>query len=408
MRIRRNLALSRKALLRHRVRTALAISGTGIGVAAVVVMVAIGEGAERQLLAEVEAMGGNLLLVRPTRTEPLIGRSSGDALAITLKPDDAAAILADAPAVERTAASMDMPLQVKYGTLAMGASVRATTPDYEQIRRFATVSGRYFTEEEGRDGLRVAVIGSRVASSLFEGVDPIGKHIRIGRVPFEIVGVLESKGTSLNAGSDEDAQVVIPLRTGLRRVFNQDYVNLVYVQVRDEEDMDGAAARIGALLRDRHRLVALGRPDDFRIDNQLLVLQAERETAASFQRLITTLAAVALLVGGIGILSIMLLSIRERRNEVGLRIAVGAKRRDVRTQFIVEALALGGAGGGTGLLLGLGAAAAIGAATEWQTAISGHAVGLALGSALTVSLIFGVFPAQRAAAQDPIESLRAE
>ncbi len=408
MKTRRNLGLSCKALLRHRVRTALTISGTGIGVAAVLVMITIGEGAERELLAQVEAMGGNLLVVTAGRSDPLVGRSTSAGLVNTLKPSDAEAIARSCPAVERTAASIDRNLSIKYGILTARTSVRATTPEYEQIRDFRTVRGRYFTAEESRSSQRLTVIGSRVVETLFEGVDPIGQTIRVGRVPFEVIGILESKGASANAGSDEDNMMLIPLKTGLRRVFNVDYVTLVYVQVRDEADMDVAATQVSSVLRDRHQLDASGAPDDFRIDNQMLVLDAEREAAAAFQRLITALAAVALVVGGVGILSIMLLSIRERRNEIGLRIAVGAKRRDVRTQFIVEALILGTAGGATGLVVGLLAAISIGRATEWQTAISGEAIALALGAALAVSFVFGVFPAQSAAAQDPIESLRAE
>ena len=407
MKVRRNLRLSGRALLRHGVRTGLAISGTSIGVAAVVVMVAIGEGAERELLARVEAMGGKLLLVSAGRSPALVGRSTSGGLVTTLTPADADAIGRTADAVERTAASIDANLPVKYGSLTMRTSIRATTPDYELIRGFRALRGRYFTHDEDRDGLRLAVIGARVAATLFDGIEPLGETVRVGSVPFEVIGVLESKGSSANAASDEDNQILIPLRTGLRRVFNADYVMLVYTRVREDAEMGAAADQVAAVLRRRHRPDRAG-ADDFRIDDQFLVLEAERAAAASFQRLITALASVALLVGGVGILSTMLLSIRERRSEVGLRIAVGAKRRDVRTQFVVEALILGAAGGVTGLAAGLGAALAVGRATRWQTAVSGEAVAIAVGAALTVSLVFGVFPAHRAAALDPIRSLRAE
>ena len=396
-----------KALTRHRLRTGLAISGTGLGVAALLVMVAVGEGAEQEIAAEIEALGGNLLLVLPERVDPLVGRSSRGSLAETLQPEDAEAIAA-LPSVAYAAASREAPLQVKYGILSISTSVRATTSEYQAIRDFQTVRGRYFTDQEAAEGRRVTVIGSRVAEQLFDGVDPIGRHIRVERVPFEVVGVLESKGATANAGSDEDDQILIPLRTGLRRVFNVDYVTLVYVEVPEEGSMDAAERDIASLLRDRHGLDRLARQDDFRIENQLLVLRAEREASASFRRLITALASASLAVGGVGILSIMLLSIRERRNEVGLRIAVGAKRRDVRTQFVVEALILGIAGGLVGLVLGVGMAAIVQNATEWAAVVSTPAIVLAAGSALAVALVFGVLPAQRAAALDPIESLRAE
>jgi putative ABC transport system permease protein len=408
VKIRRNFGFSRKALLRHRVRTALAISGTGVGVAAMLVMVAVGEGAERELMARIDAMGRNLLVVTARPAQPLVGRSTTGGLANTLTPADARAILDQIARIERAAPSMDDNLQVKYGTLATRTTVRATTPEFESIRNFRTIRGRYFTEEEDRARLRVAVLGSRVVETLFASIDPVGETVRIGRVPFEVIGVLESKGASLNSGSDEDNQILIPLRTGLRRVFNVDYLNLVYLQVREGEEMDAAAAEISSLLRRRHRLEVAAKPDDFRVRNQLVILEAERETAASFQRLITALASIALLVGGVGILSIMLLSIRERRNEIGLRVAVGAKRRDVRMQFLVEALILGGGGGLVGLAFGLAAAASIGWATEWRTVVSVPAVALAMGAALSISLVFGVYPAQRASALNPIESLRAE
>ena len=386
----------------------LAVVGTGVGVAAVLVMVAVGEGAERELLAQIEALGSNLLIVGAERAEPLVGRPSSGGFVDTLRPSDADAILAECPQVDLVAPSYDGGRQVRYGSLSTTVTIRATTPHFERIRNFQTARGRYFTEEEDGAARRVAVLGARVADELFEGVDPVGERIRIGGVPFDVIGVLEAKGASASQASDEDGQILVPLKTGMRRVFNTDFVTLLYVRVRDGEDLDLAAARIGAVLRERHRLDRLGRPDDFRVDNQMLVIEAEREAAASFQRLITTLASVALLVGGVGILSIMLLSVRERRNEIGLRIAVGAKRRDVRTQFVLEALLLGGAGGLAGLLLGVAAAASLGRATEWRTEISPPAIAIALGAALTVSLVFGVYPARRAAALDPIESLRAE
>lgn len=408
MRVRRNVGLSRKALLRHRLRTGLAIVGTGVGVAAVLVMVAVGQGAERELTARIQALGGNMLVVSAERAEPLVGRSSSGGLVETLRPSDAYAILAECPRVERVAPSFDAGRQVRYGTLSTTMTIRATTPDFGQIRNFPAARGRYFTEEENDAARRVAVLGARVADELFEGVDPVGETIRVGGIPFEVIGVLEAKGASASQASDEDAQILVPLRTGMRRVFNTDYVTLLYVRVRDGEDMELAADRIAAVLRERHGLDRLGRPDDFRIDNQMLVIEARRDATASFQRLITTLASVALLVGGMGILSIMLLSVRERRNEIGLRVAVGAKRRDVRTQFLVEALILGAAGAATGLVAGLAASEALGRVTEWRTEVTAPAIAIATGAALALALVCGVIPARRAAALDPIESLRAE
>jgi putative ABC transport system permease protein len=227
-------------------------------------------------------------------------------------------------------------------------------------------------------------------------------------VPFLIIGVLESKGATVDGLSEEDNQVVIPLRTALRRVFNLDHLKMVYVQVQDGEDLSATEGQIAEVLRVRHRIAPLGRTDDFAIQNQRLILSARMETVESFNRMILGLGSVALLVGGIGILSIMLLSVRERRNEVGLRVAVGARRRDILVQFLVEALALGILGGLVGVLAGVAVAWGVGRTTEWDTVINGTALVVGLASALVVGTVFGVFPAKRAAAMDPIAALRAE
>lgn len=384
------------------------MSAIAIGVAALLVMVAVGEGAERALLERIERMGRNLLIVSAERVPPLIGRTSGPALATTLTPADADAIRAREPDVARAAPSVDFPRRVRFERLSKVVTIRATSGDYEEIRDFRTARGRYFTPEEARSRARVAVLGAAVADVLFGGQNPVGTTVRIGGIPFEVIGVLESKGSSLNGGSDEDDQVLIPLETGLRRVFNVDYVTLLYVQVRDGGRLEAARRSIEALLRERHDLPRLDRPDDFRVQNQMALLDAERETSASFRRLVTALASVALLVGGVGILSTMMLSIRERRNEIGLRIAVGGKRRDIRTQFLVETLLLGGGGGLLGLGLGVTAAAIVSRATEWRADVTPAAFAWSAGAAIVISVVFGVLPARRAAALDPVESLRAE
>jgi putative ABC transport system permease protein len=409
MKLLRNVVLSRKALWRHRTRTALALGGTAVGVAAVLAMSAIGEGAKREVVTRIGALGRNLLVVSAGPQERVPGRPViRGATVQTLTVADAAAILDQSSLIARAAPSQDRGAQINLGDRSTTATIRGTTPDYEVIRDFPAADGRWFTEEESRAGMRVAVIGERVRDRMFGDEEAVGRTVRIGRVPFEVVGVLEAKGVSVSGGTDEDAQVVVPINTALRRVFNLDYLNLIYLEVVDPSLMEAAESEVAAILRDRHRLNRQHKADDFRIQNQKLVLEAELETVASFRFMITGMGAIALVVGGVGILSIMLLSVRDRRSEIGLRVATGARRRDIRTQFLLEALTLGGTGGVVGLALGLAASWVVGRFTEWSAVVTAPAVLVALGSALSVGVVFGVYPAHRAASWDPIEALRTE
>jgi putative ABC transport system permease protein len=286
-------------------------------------------------------------------------------------------------------------------------TVLGTTSDYVEIRNFRLSGGRVFTEEENKAGLRVTVLGNQIVEDLFAGTDPIGEIIRVGNIPFEVIGTLAPKGVSAE-GADEDSKILIPINTALRRVFNIDYINNIHVRVARREWMDSAEADIQALLRERHRLDRFGKPDDFTIQNQLIALQAEEETSASFTVLIAGVAAISLFVGGIGILAVMLMSVRERTNEIGLRMATGARPRDILVQFLSEATLLGMMGGLTGATIGLTGSWALGIWTAWETAVSTDSIVFSLVFALTVGLFFGVYPARRASLLDPIEALRAE
>jgi putative ABC transport system permease protein len=408
VRLLRNAALSRRALYRHPVRTALAVSGTAVGVAAIVTTVAVGRGAEREVLDQVDALGRNLLMVRVGQLPPNPTRPASGVAFTTLRESDARAIAERVPLVARVAPSEGRPRSIKYGTVSTTATVRGTTPEYETIRDFPTVAGRYFTHAEDAAAARVAVLGAQVRDVLFPDTDPLGQWIRVGAVPLRVIGVLERKGVSVDGGATEDDQILIPLRTAQRRVFNVNWISTIYVQVRDRDAITEAQASIAALLRERHALDRLHRPDDFLLDNPRLLLAAELEAARAFRLMITGLGAVALVVGGVGIMSLMTLSVRERRNEVGLRVAVGARRRDVLTQFLVEAVAVTGFGSLTGLALSLVAVAAIARWTDWAAVLTGSSVALALGSAVLVGALFGVYPAQRAASWHPVTALRAE
>jgi putative ABC transport system permease protein len=405
----RNVALSRKALWRHKVRTLLALSSMAVGVAVVLAMVAIGDGAEREVVSRIQAMGRNMLVVNAAPVERRAGRRFVRGATVeTLTLGDAEAIAEQSGFVVRVAPSQHVTKQITFLDRSTPMTVRGTTSEYERIRNFPTSNGRFFTSEEDRAGLRLAVIGDKVARRLFPDTDPVGQTIRIGRVPFEVIGVLVAKGISVDGAADEDDQVIVPINTALRRVFNVAYLRMIYLEVASDAYLDDAAEEVAAILRERHRLARYGRPDDFRIQNQRVVMEAELATVASFRTMITGIGAVTLIVGGVGILSIMLLSVRERRSEIGLRIAVGARRKDVWLQFLIEAVTLSGAGGLFGLMLGLGSSWIVSISTEWTAVVTPASVAVSVASALTIGMVFGVYPAFRAASWNPIDALKTE
>jgi putative ABC transport system permease protein len=407
MRIYRNIKLTRKTLLSHKFRTLLALSGITIGVAAVIIMVAIGKGAQREMLRIIEDQGSNLLVVSAARTKTFAGRQQQAGNVITLTVKDSEAIQDECPSVVLTAPGQNKTLLVKFGTYSTRAKILGTTVDYPEIRNFKVTDGVFFTEQDNKASFRMAVIGYEVWKNLFEDKNPLGDIIRIQNVPFEVIGVLKPKGIS-SEGTNEDNQIMIPIRTALRRVFNINYISNIYVKVKQRDLMDQAEVEIMELLRDRHRLERRGKPDDFTIQNQMTALKAAKATSESFTLLITAIASISLLVGGIGILAIMLLAVRERTNEIGLRMAVGARRKDILVQFVSEALILGFAGGLIGVLFGMTSALVLGEFTKWRTVIPVDYVVLSLVFSLSIGLFFGVYPARRASLLYPIDALRAE
>lgn len=407
MKIYRNIRISRKTLFAHKLRTLLALIGITIGVAAVIVMVAIGEGAQRAVLKQIEDMGTNLLVINAGQVKTFAGRRRQTGLVISLKLRDSDAIAEECSAVSLVAPAQDRTRQVKYGEFATLTKILGSTPEYQKVRNFKTSKGRFFTAEENKASLRVAVIGSEIQDNLFEGADPIGEAIRIGKIPFEVIGLLKSKGVTAE-GANEDNQILIPLNTALRRVFNLTYLNSISVSVKNQRSIPLAEKQIGDLLRERHRLHIRNKPDDFMILNQLNLLAAEKKTSQTFSTMIVGVAAISLFVGGIGILAVMLLAIKERTNEIGLRMAVGSRRKDILVQFLSEAMILGLSGGFLGVLMGAGVAWALGSVTPLQTTVSAAPVAISLFFSLSVGLFFGVFPARRASLLNPIDALRAE
>jgi putative ABC transport system permease protein len=408
MRVVRDLRIAARALLRHKLRTALAVSGLAIGVAVTLVMVGIGEGARRGVLAQIEQLGSDMLVVSPAETVPVPGRERQARRATTLSLGDCEAIADECESVVRIAPSRSGTKRMKSGPFSTMATVLGTTADYEHIKNAPVLAGRYFTSDEAGSARRVAIVGATIVKNLFRNVDPIGRQFRVGHVPFRVIGVLAAKGTSLDGGGDADNQILVPIKTAMRRVFNVDYLDSIYVQTSGRHDLPLAEREIAALLSHRHDLVHLRRPDDFTIEDQARSLRAEMEAADLFTSMIAGVAGVSFFVGAIGILSIMLITIRERVGEIGLRIAVGARPRDILSQFLSESLLLGAFGAALGVVVGGATTYGIGELTEWSTHVSAEWWAASLVASLVVGVAAGVYPAIRAARLDPIRALRTQ
>lgn len=407
MKIYRSLKISQKTLLAHKLRTVLALLGIIVGVSAVIIMVAIGNGAEEEVVSKIEAMGTNLVIVNAGEIRTSAGRQQIRGTVTTLTLDDADAIEENISSVIGAAPIQTKKLQVKYGNLSTSTTIVGSTPNYTFVRNFKIEKGVFFTEMEDKASVRVAALGAGVVKNIFGNDDPIGATIRIGKVPFEVIGVLESKGVDMY-GTDQDDRIIIPIRTALRRVFNQTYINSIYLQVDKQENMQNAVTSVQEILRDQHKLNKKNKPDDFTIQNQVDLIEAQKETSDTFTALTASIAGVSLIVGGIGILAVMLLSIRERTNEIGLRMAVGARRKDIRTQFLFESSFLSFGGGVIGILIGIIVSLSIKYIFDWSIVISLTSVMLSFGFSMMIGVFFGVYPAHRASLLDPINALRSE
>ncbi len=395
-----------KAVTAHKLRVLLAILGIVVGVAAVIVMLAVGEGAKRDVLGKIQGLGTNILIVSAGQLKNVAGRPQLVGNVTTLDLRDAKGIIEECPAVARITPIQSRKLAVKYGTGTANANIVGTSADFPTVREFRTVVGRFFDADEVQGAQRVAIVGQTVLTNLGVGQGAVGDTIRISNVPFEVIGILEPKGVNY-AGIDEDDQIFIPISTALRRVFNLTYLGSLYIQARDEQAMGAAAHQVTELLRERHRIRA-GQPDDFTLQTQAEILEAAQETSQTFSLLLASIAGISLFVGGIGILAMMVISVRERTQEIGVRRAVGARRRDILLQFILEATSLSLVGGLIGSVVGIAGGLILRQVTGWPTAISPLAILLAFGVAAAVGIFFGAYPARRAARLDPIVALRAE
>ena len=405
MKVTKIIILSYKILASHKLRTFLCLSSMAIGVAAVVVMVSMGRGIQKRVLDMIHDMGTNLIVVNAGHITLVGGRERQSAIVTTLRPGDSDAIQDHCAFVTEVAPETSRKMNVQWESENLMTDVVGVTPAAFQVRNIKIEMGRYFDSAENDTARRVALVGSVIVERLFNAEDPVGHRIRVGQAPFEVVGVMKAKGVDAN-GVDRDDRILIPIKTAMRRLVRTTYIQKIHIQVAHSGHLQRAEKEIRELLRERHRL--WDKPDDFTIQNQATLVQTEKESTRTLTLLVASVAAISLLVGGIGILAVMLTACRERRREIGLRRAVGARRRDIRTQFLLESLIIAGLGGFFGAALGMLSAFLASKVGGWPAIESWDAIGLGLILSAIVGLIFGIYPASKAAALEPIEALRAE
>jgi putative ABC transport system permease protein len=404
------LRVAMRALAVNKLRSALTMLGIIIGVAAVIVMIAVGAGAQARVEEQIRSLGSNLLLIL-SGTTTAGGVRMGFGSNLTISEDDAAAIPREIPQT-MSAPALRGTAQVVWGNQNWSTAIFGVTPDYIDVREWQLEAGRLFDTTDMVGATKVCLIGQTVARQLFGGTDPIGQAIRIRRVPFTVIGVLESKGQSM-MGSDQDDLILMPISTARKRVLGasnlakQRSVGTIWVKVAEGYDMKAAEEQVRALLRQRHRLQT-GQDDDFSLRNLEEVAATQEASSRVLALLLAAVASVSLVVGGIGIMNIMLVSVTERTREIGLRMAVGARTRDILGQFLVEAVTLSLIGGLVGVALGMGAAFGVAQLAGWRIVVAPQAVLLAVAFAFVIGVFFGFYPARKAARLNPVEALRFE
>ncbi len=397
-----------RSLLSNKIRSALTMLGVIIGVAAVITMVAIGAGASVNIQQFISGVGSNILIIGPgAPSSEGVRQQAGSGSTLTLA--DAEALSRESFALRGVAPEIFSRSQLVYGNLNWSTMVTGSTPSIFDIREWKISSGRFFLEGEAKGGAKVVVLGTTAAKKLFGEEDPIGKSLRIRNVPMEVIGVLAPKGQT-PWGQDQDDTAFVPLLTAQRRLFRRAAANSVQritVSAVDGDSVSEAEREIRAILQQRHK-TGNGREDDFDVRNMAEMLDAAAQSTKVMSLLLGAVASVSLLVGGIGIMNIMLVSVSERTREIGIRMAVGARASDIRIQFLLEALLLSIAGGVIGILLGISASKIITGFLGWATMVSPGSVVLAFGFSVFVGIFFGYYPAWKASLLNPIEALRYE
>jgi putative ABC transport system permease protein len=405
-----SIRIALRALKVNRTRSALTMLGIIIGVAAVIAMVGVGAGATARIQDQIQSIGSNLIMVTPGSVSSN-GVRLGSGATATLTQDDAKAIATECPSVSAVSPTVRGGVQAVYGNSNWATNAQGVTPDYMTIRDATMMYGQFFTAEDVDAAAKVAVLGETVAQTLFGDSDPTGQVVIIKNVPFTVAGVLTPKGQS-PTGQDQDDTILLPISTAVQKVLGSNKANAkavgsLMVQAIGPQAMDQALQEIEALLRERHRILP-GLEDDFTVRNLTEVFAAQESSAQVMSILLGAIASVSLIVGGIGIMNIMLVSVTERTREIGLRQAVGAKTRDILSQFLVEAVTLSLLGGIIGIVVGLAASLLISHFAQWSTKVSPLSVLLAFVFSALVGVFFGYYPARKAAYLDPIEALRYE
>jgi putative ABC transport system permease protein len=393
------------AIRSHKMRSFLTMLGIIVGVAAVITMISLGEGARRQIRQNMTTLGTNLLYVRAGSAQRGgVWFGAGTAYR-SLNEEDAEAILEECPLVEAVAPQLQRNAQVIFGNSNWFTTVVGSTPDYEYVTNLPVESGIFFDDAAQRSRTRVAIVGTTVIEKLFGGEDPLGKTIRVNRVAFTVIGAIKKRGGT--GWMDPDDIVIVPLSTAQGRLFGTDDLSSISIKVRSENLMSQAVMEVEDVMRRRHRL-SEQQENDFTIRNQADLMTVFTETTKTMTFLLAGIACVSLLVGGIGIMNIMLVSVAERTREIGTRIAVGARRMDILGQFMLESVVISLAGGIIGIAIGIAGSQVLSALADWNTAISPAGIALAFAFSVGVGVFFGIYPARRASLLNPIAALHHE
>jgi putative ABC transport system permease protein len=399
------VAIALDSIRKNTMRTLLTILGIVIGVGAVIVMIAVGQGARSRIAEQVQGLGTNLIIITPGASNQA-GVSQGAGTFNRLSIEDAERLAREGPLFAGVSPVIFTRVQAIGGAGNWRTEVNGVAAEYQTIRNWAVATGTFFTDDDVRASRKVAVLGSMVAERLFPGIDPVGQRIQLRNVPFTIVGVLSPKGQTAT-GTDQDDVIVLPYTTVRNRLAGFSFIGQILLSAHQPGDVAAAQEEARAIMRESHRL-GEGGADDFVIRTQDDLAETAQASTEVMSWLLAAIASISLLVGGIGIMNIMLVSVTERTREIGIRLAIGARKRDVLSQFIVESVVLSILGGLLGLLVGLGGAALLGALTGWSTATPPEALLIAVGFSAAVGVFFGYYPARKAAGLNPIEALRSD